>query len=154
MSVLGFLMLSNLWCRVNALVLYRTGALRRVFMAVFCFFPRGTLLHVYRRTKCHGSPWSGVQSGGHLEVWDVPVAKPKRGALCPGVDVMNDADWLTSSSPTLGPSVELDQGKPGATIVGLLFSHSRRSLRCLVITNLFIMGPVGVMWLGRFVPES
>lgn len=37
---LGFLMLSDLWCRVNALVLYRTGAPRRVFMAVFwVFFP-------------------------------------------------------------------------------------------------------------------
>lgn len=85
------------------------------------FFPRGTLLHVYRCTKCHGSPWSGVQSGGHLEVWDVPVAKPKCGALCPGADVKNDADWLTSSSPTLGPSVELDQGKPGATRCGSAF---------------------------------
>lgn len=85
------------------------------------FFPRWIVLPIYWCTKCHSCPWSGVQSGGHIQVWDVLVAHPGDGAVSPGVgdvDVMSDLGWLINSSPMLGPSGEVDWGTSGAANCG------------------------------------
>ena len=53
----------------------------------------------------------------------------------------------------LGPSVELDQGMAGATCCG--FALLLQSwVSALPGDHQLVVGPVGVMWVGRFVLES
>lgn len=61
---------------------------------VWFFFTRGIVLSVYWCTKCHSSPWSGVQSGGHFQVGDVLVARPGDDAVSPGMDGVDVVVWV------------------------------------------------------------
>lgn len=47
----------------------------------------------------------------------------------------------------LGPSVKLDQGMAGAT-------HCGSALLLQLWESTLVIGPLGVIWVGKFVPES